>query len=70
MMTYPAIDPVAIDLGLLKVHWYGISYVVGILAAWCLLRFRGAKGQWGYTSEQVSDLIFYAMVGIIICKIR
>lgn len=66
MMAYPDIDPVALDLGVLKIHWYGISYVVGILAAWFLLRFRGSKSHWGYSPEQVSDLIFYAMLGIII----
>jgi phosphatidylglycerol---prolipoprotein diacylglyceryl transferase len=66
MMAYPDIDPVALNLGFLKIHWYGISYVVGILAAWLLLRFRGSQIQWGYSSEQVSDLIFYAMLGIII----
>ncbi len=66
MMTYPDIDPVALNLGILKIHWYGISYVVGILAAWMLLRFRGIQNEWGFSSEQVSDLIFYAMLGIII----
>lgn len=66
MMSYPDIDPVALDLGVLKIHWYGISYVVGILAAWLLLRFRGQQNQWRYNAEQVSDLIFYAMLGIVI----
>ncbi len=66
MMNYPDIDPVALNLGFLKIHWYGITYVVGILSAWWLLRLRGGQHQWGFSSEQVSDLIFYAMIGIII----
>ncbi len=66
MIAYPDIDPVALNLGFLKIHWYGISYVLGILAAWWLLRFRGSQDQWGFSSEQVSDLIFYAMLGIIV----
>jgi phosphatidylglycerol---prolipoprotein diacylglyceryl transferase len=66
MISYPDIDPVALDLGMVKIHWYGISYVVGILAAWLLLRYRGAQDQWGLNHEQVSDLIFYAMLGIIL----
>ncbi len=66
MMTYPDIDPVALNLGVIKIHWYGISYVVGIMAAWFLLRYRGSQTQWGFNSEQVSDLIFYAMLGIIL----
>lgn len=66
MIAYPDIDPVALNLGFLKIHWYGISYVVGILAAWFLLRSRASQLQWGFSSEQVSDLVFYAMLGIII----
>ncbi len=66
MMTYPNIDPVALDLGFLKVHWYGISYVVGIAGAWCLLQWRAYQARWGYSAEQVSDLVFYALLGIII----
>ncbi len=66
MMTYPDINPVALDLGFLKVHWYGISYLVGILGAWWLLRLRGRQAQWDYSAEQVSDLIFYTILGIIV----
>ena len=66
MMTYPSIDPVAVDIGFVQIHWYGISYVVGILVAWVLLRHRGSQSRWEFSKEQVSDLIFYAMLGIII----
>jgi phosphatidylglycerol---prolipoprotein diacylglyceryl transferase len=66
MIAYPNIDPVAVDLGFVKIHWYGITYVVGILAAWLLLRYRGRQSYWAFSDEQISDLIFYAMLGIIL----
>ncbi len=66
MINYPNIDPVALDFGFVKIHWYGITYVVGILLAWCLLRYRGRQPYWGFNDEQISDLIFYAMLGIIV----
>lgn len=66
MIAYPNIDSVALDMGFVKIHWYGITYVVGILAAWLLLRYRGKQAYWTYSEEQVSDLIFYAMLGIIL----
>ena len=66
MIDYPDINPVALDIGFVKIHWYGITYVVGILGAWFLLRFRGKQQYWQFSDEQVSDLIFYAMLGIII----
>lgn len=66
MIDYPNINPVALNLGIVKIHWYGITYVVGILVAWLLLRFRGKQDYWQFSDEQISDLIFYAMLGIII----
>jgi phosphatidylglycerol---prolipoprotein diacylglyceryl transferase len=66
MIAYPNIDPVAVDIGFVKIHWYGITYVVGILAAWLLLRYRGKQSYWSFNDEQVSDLIFYGMLGIIV----
>ena len=37
MLTYPNIDPVAIHLGPLQVHWYGLMYLLAFLCAWGLL---------------------------------
>ena len=67
MLTYPQIDPVAIALGPLKIRWYGLSYVAGILLAWWLLNYRAIKQPLkGWNNEQVSDLIFYGAIGLII----
>lgn len=66
MLTYPNIDPVALELGLVKIHWYGISYVAGILAAWLLLRGRGRLPWWNISHAQLADLVFYAVLGVII----
>lgn len=65
MLNYPAIDPVAINLGPIKIRWYGISYVVGIIVAWWLLNKRAEK-DFRWVPEQVADLVFYATLGIII----
>ena len=33
MLTHPNIDPVAVHLGPLAVHWYGLMYLAGFAAA-------------------------------------
>jgi len=66
MLTYPEIDPVAIDLGILQIRWYGLSYVGGIIGAWWLLLHRAKTNGLGWTEEQVADLIFYSTIGIIL----
>lgn len=65
MLSYPNIDPVALTLGPLKIHWYGISYVIGIMSAWYLLRQRVAGVQM-YSRQQVDDIVFYFILGVII----
>lgn len=66
MLTYPVMDPVAFKLGPLKVHWYGLMYLIGFLGAWALALYRAKKPGGGWTREQVSDLIFYCAIGVIV----
>jgi phosphatidylglycerol:prolipoprotein diacylglycerol transferase len=65
MLTFPSINPVAFSLGPLQVHWYGLMYLFGFFMAWILATFRVKRYQLDWTSEQISDLIFYAAVGVI-----
>ena len=66
MLTYPNIDPVAISIGPLDVHWYGIMYIIAFAGAWLMASYRAGKtpGQW--TSEQISDLVFYGALGAVV----
>lgn len=65
-MTYPEIDPVAIAIGPLQVHWYGLMYLVGFGIGWVLGIWRARQPNSGWTSEQVGDLVFYCAVGVIL----
>jgi phosphatidylglycerol:prolipoprotein diacylglycerol transferase len=66
MLTYPNIDPVALQIGSFSVHWYGITYLVGFTSAWILARIRAAKPNSGWDKNQVADLIFYCAIGVIV----
>ncbi len=66
MLNYPKIDPVALHLGPVQIHWYGIMYVVGFAVAWWLARRQAARAGSTWNAEQVDDLIFWAMVGVIV----
>jgi phosphatidylglycerol---prolipoprotein diacylglyceryl transferase len=60
------IDPVLIELGPLKVHWYGLMYLLGFTVAWFLGRSRVRAGRLPGVNEQAySDLLFYSMLGVI-----
>ena len=66
MIPYPDIDPVAIELGPLKIRWYGLTYLVGFALAWILMRYRANQSAWPWQREQVEDLIFFAALGVIL----
>jgi phosphatidylglycerol:prolipoprotein diacylglycerol transferase len=66
MFIYPKINPVAFSLGSLQVHWYGLMYLFGFISAWLLAHWRNTHYQLNWTSEQISDLIFYSALGVII----
>lgn len=66
MLTYPNINPVALQLGPIAIHWYGLMYLIGFLAGWALLVLRVRRSPRGFTTEQISDILFYTALGIII----
>lgn len=63
-MTYPQIDPVAISLGPLDIHWYGLMYLFGFAFVWLLGRYRAARSGW--EGSQLDDLLFYGALGVIV----
>ncbi len=65
-MIYPDIDPIALSLGPLKVHWYGLMYLLGMLGGWSLARWRVARGQSGWSAQEVDDLLFYCAIGVVL----
>lgn len=66
MFTYPNIDPVALSLGPLKIHWYGLMYLIGFALGWLLAYWRVKHYKLNWNLDQISDLIFYAALGVIL----
>lgn len=62
--TLPVIDPAIFDLGFLSPKWYGMMYLIGFVAAWFLAKKRLPRTGW--TQEQLSDLLFWGFLGVII----
>lgn len=66
MLTYPEIDPVIFSIGFIQVRWYGLMYVLGFLLGWWLARRRAAAPGSAIQPQQVDDLVFYIMLGVIL----
>jgi phosphatidylglycerol:prolipoprotein diacylglycerol transferase len=66
MLKFPGFDPIAFHLGPIRVHWYGIMYLLGFAAAWWLARRRAAAARSTWRAADVDDLIFFGMLGVIL----
>lgn len=66
MLDYPHIDPIIFSIGPVAVRWYGLMYVIGFLLGWYLARRRCRRADSPVTAEQVDDLVFNAMLGVIV----
>ena len=63
-LVFPNIDPIIVSLGPLSVRWYGMMYLLGFIAAYLLAKKRLPNSPWN--RDQLSDLLFWGFVGVII----
>lgn len=69
MLVHPQFDPIALSLGPVQVHWYGLTY----LAAFGLFLVLGARrvrlphlAGAGWTRRDVEDMLFYGVLGVVL----
>ena len=63
---FPQIDPVIFSIGPVAVRWYGLMYVIAFLLANWLANRQADKPGSGWTRDQVSDLLFFGFLGVIV----
>lgn len=66
IIQHPHFDPVAISLGPLQIHWYGLMYLIAFAIAWLLGRHRLKQGYLDITPKRFEDMLFYGIVGVIL----
>src|SRR6478752_13407 len=69
MLVHPKFDPVALHIGPVAIHWYGITYLVafGLFLWLASIRVRQTQfAQAGWTRRDVEDLLFYGVLGTVI----
>lgn len=64
--TYPNINPIAIHIGPINLHWYGISYLLGFVAVYFWMSRPAGMRRLGLTREQIQDFLVYALIGVLV----
>ena len=69
MLVHPQFSPVAIQIGPVAIHWYGLTYLVAFgLFLWLgaqrvkLVQFAAR----GWTRRDIEDLLFYGVLGVVL----
>jgi phosphatidylglycerol---prolipoprotein diacylglyceryl transferase len=65
-IPYPNIDPIFFRLGPLAFRWYGLMYLLGLTAAYFLIKSRAAASQVELSKDQLYDLVVYAAFGVFL----
>ncbi|MGV2871713.1 prolipoprotein diacylglyceryl transferase [Colwellia sp. E150_009] len=65
-LQFPVIDPIIFSIGPVALRWYGMMYLVGFIGAMFIANKAADKSQGVWTREQVSDLLFYGFLGVVL----
>ncbi|MQA21029.1 prolipoprotein diacylglyceryl transferase [Rugamonas rivuli] len=69
MLIHPMPDPIALQLGPVAIHWYGLMYVLAFAMFIALGRVRIKQphiAAQGWKKEDLDDMLFYGMLGVVI----
>ena len=72
VLNFPAIDPVALQIGPIAVKWYGLAYVAGLLLGWTYIKRLldnhklWPEGKPPLSSAVVDDLFLWVALGVVI----
>jgi phosphatidylglycerol:prolipoprotein diacylglycerol transferase len=72
-LEYPRIDPVALQVGPVAIHWYGITYLAafGLFMFLAMRRLRhepyaSVTGPGAWSRKDVEDMLFLGVMGVIV----
>ncbi len=69
MLIHPMPDPVALHIGPVAIHWYGLMYVLAFALFIGLGRVRIRQphiAALGWKNQDLDDMLFYGMLGVVI----
>jgi len=66
MLVHPQFDPILFQFGPLAVRWYGLMYLLGFILFLLLGQHRAKRSNSFIKVDQVSDLLFYGVLGVVL----
>ena len=65
-MIYQNINPVLLELGYIRIRYYGLFYALGFVIAYFFISYLAKIRGLDITKEDVTNLLFYALIGDLV----
>jgi phosphatidylglycerol:prolipoprotein diacylglycerol transferase len=66
VLTYPHIDPIAVEIGPLAIRWYSLAYIVGLVGGWRYCRWLAGRPPHAIDPEAFDDFVLWATLGVVL----
>jgi phosphatidylglycerol:prolipoprotein diacylglycerol transferase len=64
-LAYPAVDPVALRIGPVAVHWYGLAYLVAFVSAALIARSLVRRWRIAVSDDDLMTMLLAAVIGVV-----
>lgn len=66
MIIHPNFSPVALSIGGVSIHWYGLMYLLAMATGYGLAQLRASATHNDWRSEEIFDFVFLVAVGAVV----
>lgn len=66
MFVRPDFDPIALSIGPLDIHWYGLMYLLSFVVGWGMAVVRTRQSHIHWHRDEVGDFLFYVVLGVVL----
>ena len=66
MLPFPEINPNILEIGPIKIRWYGLMYILGFLASYFLITRQKKSLEIGLRGQTLQNLILFTAMGLVI----
>jgi len=66
MLNFPGFDPIAVRIGPLAIHWYGLMYLLAFIAGYLLSEPLARRRGLDLSGDRVADMVLYVLGGVIL----
>lgn len=65
-IPFPALDPVAVEIGPIVIRWYALAYLAGLVGGWLYARALAKLPPHAVNPADIDDFLTWATLGVVL----